>query len=355
MMKKIKNSHILTEMKYRIIACLFCLVAAIPVSAQKKNTVVSPFGVNLAGADFGNAMPGIYGQDYEYPHLQDFKYLKSKGFSLVRLPFKWDRIQPQLNGALDKTELQRLKTVVGYALENDIQVVLDVHNYCRRNVNDQYLLIGDTGLGIINLADLWKRLATAFKDYKNIWGYGLMNEPHDMTALTPWAKIAQACIMEIRKIDSKTTIIVGGNNWSSARHWKKDSEALKNLYDPSDNLVFEAHLYFDKNGSGTYKGTYDEEEASPYVGIERVQPFVQWLRENNLRGFIGEYGVPDNDERWLVCLDNFLAYLQANGINGTYWAAGPRWGDYPLSVQPLNGHKKDRPQMKILQKYLNTK
>ena len=28
-----------------------------------------------------------------------------------------------------------------------------------------------------HLADLWKKIATEFKDYKNIWGYDLMNEP----------------------------------------------------------------------------------------------------------------------------------------------------------------------------------
>lgn len=322
--------------------------------AQQKNTG-KPFGVNLAGADFGNTMPGVYGHDYEYPKSQDFKYLKSKGFSLVRLPFKWDRIQPQLNADLDKEELKRLKATVQEAQNNDIQVILDVHNYCRRNVNGQYLIIGQQGLEIAHLVDLWKRLANEFKDSKNIWGYGLMNEPHDMTALTPWAKIAQACIAEIRTIDKHTPIIVAGNNWSSARHWKEDSNELKNLYDPSNNLVFEAHLYFDKDGSGTYKYSYDKEEANPYIGIERVQPFVQWLRENNLKGFIGEYGVPNNDERWLISLDYFLAYLQNNGINGTYWAAGSRWGDYSLAVQPSNNYKVDRPQMKILQKYLNTK
>jgi endoglucanase len=48
----------------------------------------------------------------------------------------------------------------------------------------------------------------------------------------------------------------------------------------------------------------------------------------------------------------FLAHLQANDLPGTYWAGGPWWGDYPLSVEPRGG--KDRPQMKILTKYSGT-
>src|SRR5690606_15465982 len=82
----------------------------------------------------------------------------------------------------------------------------------------------------------------------------------------------------------------------------------------------------------------------------RVFPFVNWLNDNNLKGFVGEYGVPDDDARWLVTLDNLLAYLRANGVNGTYWSAGPWWHSYKLAVEPINGE--DRPQMATLEKYL---
>jgi endoglucanase len=34
--------------------------------------------------------------------------------------------------------------------------------------------------------------------------------------------------------------------------------------------------------------------------------------------------VPDDDGRWLDILDAALKYLQENGVNGTYWSAGPR-------------------------------
>ena len=68
-----------------------------------------------------------------------------------------------------------------------------------------------------------------------------------------------------------------------------------------------------------------------------------------------EYGVPDTDGRWLDILDKALAYLSENGINGTYWSAGPRWGNYSLSVQPTDNYTKDRPQMEVLEKYLKTK
>lgn len=39
---------------------------------------------------------------------------------------------------------------------------------------------------------------------------------------------------------------------------------------------------------------------------------------------------------------------------GTYWSAGPRWGDYKLAVQPSNNYTVDRPQMSVLEKYTVT-
>ena len=50
-----------------------------------------------------------------------------------------------------------------------------------------------------------------------------MNEPYEMLASTPWVNIAQACINAIRTIDTKTTIIVSGDEFSSARRWKESS------------------------------------------------------------------------------------------------------------------------------------
>ena len=84
----------------------------------------------------------------------------------------------------------------------------------------------------------------------------------------------------------------------------------------------------------------------------RVKPFVEWIKQNKFHGFIGEYGIPDNDPRWNETLDLFLGYLQENGINGTYWAAGPWWDTYFMAITPKDG--KDRPQMPIIEKYTST-
>ncbi|MDD4920875.1 MAG: glycoside hydrolase family 5 protein [Bacteroidales bacterium] len=315
---------------------------------------VQPFGINLAGAEFGGAkLPGVYNKDYIYPSSKELDYLKSKGIRLVRLPIRWERVQPEPYKELNAFELGKIKEFVVAAEKRQLYVIIDLHNYARRNYLGTYNLIGTGGLTADHLADFWKRLALEMKPFKNIYGHGLMNEPHDMNSETSWFAIAQACIYAIRKVDTEKSILVGGDSWSSAERWIAQSDTLKYLVDPSDNLMFEAHVYFDKDASGAYRFSYEQEECSPYKGVERVQPFVNWLKVNGFKGLIGEYGIPFEDVRWQETLDHFLSYLQNNGINATYWAGGPLWNKYPLSISPVAG--KDRPQMKIVEKYLYTK
>lgn len=309
-----------------------------------------PFGTNASGAEFApHKAPGLYNREYTYPTVSQLDYFKSKGLTLFRLPFLWERIQKDLNGKLDQDELARMTAFVDAARERNLWVILDMHNYGKRYVNGNRETIGSPVLSIEHVTDAWKKIAAHFKDKDNIWAYGLMNEPNAMLPSTPWLNIAQGLITEIRKVDMKTPIMVGGDSWSSAARWIQASDNLKTLKDPANNLIFEAHIYFDKDASGSYKKSYEEEEATPTIGIERAKPFVEWLKANNFKGFVGEYGVPDNDPRWLVTLDNMLKYLQENNINGAYWSAGPWWGKYVLAIEPRDGV--DRPQMKVLEKY----
>lgn len=349
-------------MKIKII--LFVIAAAtIMLSCKKEEQIPAPvippipvekpvpFGVNLAGGEFGS-LSGAYGTAYIYPNIAELDYYKSKGIKLIRLPFKWERLQPALNSPLDATELARVMALIDGANEREILIVLDCHNYGRRTINTTSYIIGAPELPISAFKDFWIRMATAFKS-KKIWGYDIMNEPHDMLATPTWFDIAQEAINGIRSIDQDTSIIVSGDGWSNPGLFAtpgSKSDVLKNLTDPSNKLIFQAHTYFDKDNSGTYKGSYDVEEAYPNRGADRVKPFIDWLKANNKKGFIGEYGIPANDARWLVVLDNFLKYLQDNCVNGTYWAGGPWWGTYPLSIEPANGV--DKPQMGVVKKYL---
>ena len=324
------------------ILCLFLLTLTGPAD-DGVDPEIQMIGVNLAGAEFGRT-PGVFNKDYTYPGAKQFDYCQRKGLRVVRLPFKWERIQPKLMGPLDNAEVDRMDGVVELARERDLRLLLDMHNYARYGGE----LIGTAAVPSAAFADVWARLAEHYRDEETIFAFGIMNEPHATKGR--WPTAAQACVNAIRKVDEKHTILVCGDGWSGAHSWKRINGGFL-LSDPADRLVYEAHQYFDHDHSGSYKRSYDGEGAYPTVGVDRLQPFLKWLKEHNARGFIGEFGVPDNDPRWLVVLDNTLAEMRRHQIGGTYWAAGPWWGNYPLSLEPRNGQ--DRPQMAVIEYHLN--
>lgn len=296
-------------------------------------------GVNLAGAEFGFVFPGTYEVDYTYPRTSELDYFNAKGLPLIRFAFSWERLQRSLYKPFDATELARVRKVVDAAEARGMKIILDPHNFARYH-GDQ---IGSKAVPIAAFEDFWRRLALEFKDHPGVWAYGVMTEPFDMDA--NWATSAQAAINAIRKVDGDTLLLVPGDQWSNAEWWPDANPGFP-VSDPSDNMLYDGHIYFDKDYSGHYDLAYAKDGAYPLIGVDRLRPFVEWLRATGSHGIVTEFGIPDDDPRWNVVLDLAMAYMDINSLGGTYWAAGPWWDDYPLSVEPRNG--KDRPQMEVL-------
>lgn len=311
------------------------------------------FGVNYAGGEFRPK------EGFVPPTAQSLDYWKSKGVLLMRLPITWERLQPKVNAPLDEKYLDGVKKSVRLMDERGMKVLLDLHNYDRYEKQ----LVGTESVPYAAFGDLWKRLAETFKDDRAIWGYGIMNEPFGTKGT--WPKAAQAGIDGVRSVDAKTMIVIGGDNFSGAENWAKNGAELpKQLRDPSNNLCWEAHCYFD-DGSGKYNHTYEYElnkpnsQTDPMLGVRRLEPFVQWLKANNYKGIVGEFSVPanvDRDPRWLVILDNVYEYLRKNEVPSTYWSAGTLWTpgrSYVIEPNWREGPNKgkDRPQTQILLKH----
>ncbi|MEA4981100.1 MAG: YCF48-related protein, partial [Paludibacter sp.] len=94
---------------------------------------IESFGVNLSGGEFGGVYPGTIGTHYGYPTNKDLDYFKSKGLTLIRFPFRWERVQYQLNGPLNPLDLGKMKEFVQAAEDRNLPVILDMHNFARRS------------------------------------------------------------------------------------------------------------------------------------------------------------------------------------------------------------------------------
>jgi endoglucanase len=328
-------------------------------------------GVDLSGAEWGQAgVFGVLGQDYFFQHQDTFQYFGQKNLGLIRFALAWERLQPTLGGPLDPDYLADLQTQINWASQYGGAIIIDVHNYARYTMNvngtlQTYVIDNPAPDGTVpvtraDLADLWTRLSTEFKYDGGVYAYGMMNEPHDMGTAN-WEAISQTVLSAIRANQDDKLVLVPGNSWSTGNSWPSVNGPTSWIQDPAQNFLYEAHVYFDSDGSGTYASgsagtSYDNQVALnpslPTVGQTRVSHFISWCQQNNVGGIVDEYGVPDDDPRWLTVLDNFFVALDAAQMDGVYWAAGEYWGNYILSVQPTNNFSTDRPQMAELVKHL---
>lgn len=303
-------------------------------------------GINLSGGELGAGKnPAVYGRDYIYPSPSELDYYASNGFEVVRLPFRWERLQPELFGGLDASELGRIRSVVAAAHARGMRVILSPHNFGRYIIGGKETLVGTGRVPIAAFANFWRRVAAEFAANDGIYALSLMNEPHDSQGL--WKQTAQAGLDAIRSADPGRLVLAPGDQWSGAWSWRRYNDDFL-LDDPSGNILYEAHQYFDIDHTGTYKLGYTLNGATPDRGVEWIRPFAEWLKQHQARGIITEFGVPNDDARWLELTRRLLAYLAREGIPWTYWAGGPWWGNYPLSAEPKNGV--DAPIMAVLTK-----
>ena len=281
---------------------------------------------------------------------------------------QWERLQPTLRGRLDPTQLSYLQQDVAYAKAAGALVSIVPHNQARYAPSESFVsnpcIIDNPCPGSpvnvtsADLADFWVKMSNVFKDEPAVVAYDLMNEPHDMGVAELGPPPPRPWTTAIRNNGDNKLIMIPGDGWSNATYWASYNGTNPLISDPANNYYYEAHLYFDSDFSGTYAETYDQELAAnpnlATVGIARLQPFVQWCTTNNVPCYLGEYGIPNNDPRWLTVLDNFLTVLDAAGMPGTYWAAGELWATVPtctcslLSVQPSNNFTTDREQLPTL-------
>lgn len=241
-------------------------------------------GLNISGAEYGE-FDGVEGVNFTYPSASTMSYFADKAFDTVRLPFKWERLQPRLGEAFERTELERLKTSVAGLREKGFIVILDPHNFGYYSGNN----IGSAEVSPRQFAQFWIRLAAEFANEDGI-AFGLMNEPHDI-APTVWLDAANQAIAGIRAVGARNLILVPGTHWSGVVTWAEDfgrgsnATTMLGVVDPIDNFAFEVHQYMDKDLSGTNEACVNADLA-----VDGMVKLAGWLRTHGKRAFLGEFG-----------------------------------------------------------------
>ncbi|KAG8876776.1 hypothetical protein FRB97_003927 [Tulasnella sp. 331] len=304
------------------------------------------FGVSESGAEFGStAWPGVLGTDYIWPAPSSIDYFTGLGFNTFRVPFLMERMSPPatgLAGPFDSTYLSGLTTIVNYITGKGAYALIDPHNYMRYN----NAIITDTNA----FSAWWVKLAGQFKTNSHVI-FDLQNEPYGIDATVVFSML-QATVNAIRASGATSQmIVVEGTSWTGAWTWTSsgNAAAFTGLKDPSNNIAIEMHQYLDSDGSGTSGTCVDST-----IGVDRLTDATAWLKANNFKGLLGEIGAGSNS----VCIQavsGAMAYMQQPGspwLGALWWAAGPWWGTYFMSIEPPSGAAIPQILPQALQPYL---
>jgi len=177
------------------------IIPPYPLVEPTTNSV--PRGVAFSGLEFGSAIPGSLNIDYFESSQATYTYFGNKGFNTVRLPFLWERLQPTLDGDLDTTYKGYLDDQITKAANAGLKVILDCHNYGRRNVTSAGGFTSDFSSADV----MWKGNYSLASSILSISAY---NRASGGSILNPVSGGTYAVTADIR-IDSD-----GGQTWNAA-------------------------------------------------------------------------------------------------------------------------------------------
>jgi len=322
------------------------LGGAASAAAAGKGSLQYP-GVNLAGGEFGNG--NRLNKDYVYPSVKQVEYYASRGFRLLRIPVKADRLVK--DGKPNPSDVAILRSVVAAAARQRMVVVIDLHEYALKPDGQP---LTDSDADLASLHETWKAIAAGFTQSPNVW-FGLMNEPNKQLP-DVWFRLANAGIAGIRESAPQHTIAVMGSRWGTADGWVKtgNAKASATLRDPSNKLIIEMHQYLDKAGG-------KPERAGPVAGMgaSALKEATAWGRAHRQKLFLGEFGMTA-DPAYLDEGRAMLRHMYANPdvwIGYAYWAGGLWWAEgrstYGFSIEPANlDTPKDRAQLTTLREFM---
>lgn len=303
-------------------------------------------GVSVSGAEVNAAaatLPGTYSTDYSYENATTLAQIINRGHKVIRMPFRWERLQPTRNAALNVTELGRITQFVSDVQSAGATTVIIPDNkarYINSTANGGATLVLGGTLPQADFVDFWTRLSAALINNTGVERYDLMGHPHGMTNAAAWQTAAQAAVNAIRANGDTHWIGVPGYQSSStatsAKTWVTN-HPTEFIVDPLNKLFYVADIFFDTATSGAYASTYAVENSAAVTAgygslsariTDELNNFTDWLAANGERGFIGEIGWPGDVDTasWNAVGETAYSLLDATATGATYYTAGSRLG-----------------------------
>ncbi|MCL5027791.1 MAG: cellulase family glycosylhydrolase [Bacteroidetes bacterium] len=228
----------------------------------------------------------------------DIKALASWGFNLVRLPFHYNILTPPDSpGVYSASGFALFDSLISWCKKYNIYVILDLHCAPGGESNNT---ISDYDPSVPSLwqdtakqtrtVDIWRTIASRYKNEPTIAGYDLLNEPawtlpnnnqplHDL-----YVRITNA----IRSVDTTHILFIEGNWYAT------DFSGLTPPWDKK--MAYNFHKYWNVNNSGSIQN---------YLNLRSTYNVPLWL---------GETG--ENSNSWFT---DCVTLMKQYDIGWSWW------------------------------------
>ena len=171
--------------------------------------------------------------------------------------------------------------------------------------------------------ETWRRIATRFKGHPAIYGYDLINEPHQKTpASVNYWEIQRRAAEAVREIDPDTPIIVESNLAAAPSAFRYLSPLAM------DNVIYQIHCY--RPTDYTHQGVRGNPEGLPWPdpakGRDRdflrrgLQPARDFQLRHQARIYVGEFSAASYAPGAENYLRDCIALFEEYGWDWTYHA-----------------------------------
>jgi endoglucanase len=272
---------------------LLLFVSAVVVHAQTPLTPQQAVREMTRGINIGNSLDAYPGGETSWGNPPIAKSylaaLKKEGFNAVRIPITWgydgrSLLEPPYT--VDSTFMARVDTVVTWALDNGLIVVMNAHHEFWLKDTVAITAPADTAYAdsaIARFDSIWSQIATHFQNKSDSLIFEILNEPYPSPQATV-DKINAQVLKIIRRTNPTRIVSYSGYMWSNSAQL-----VIAQIPDSSDKYLIGYYHSYDPYPFGLDGG--DTSNAVILSVIESEMSVADnWSQKNGIPIMLGEYG-----------------------------------------------------------------
>lgn len=263
----------------------------------------------------------------------DIDIISQSGANVIRMPFEYSFfLNENLTYKNGKVDFKYLDWIIEQCRKRGIYVILDMHvGPGRQNSGgwcDGFTFFEDSTQGKKNRSmalDLWKKIASRYKNNPAVAGYDIINEPEASSSML--ISFYDEAYKAIRSVDQNHIIFMEESCVFCGYSGVSNSTSVGSLPNPNTmkwkNVVYSTHDYFyNRDAEGTILNTDDNVLKSRIK--QKTSNTLKKMNEYNIPYYIGEFSHLNQTSVWEYAMDLY----DSNGLSYTPWTYKASWEPY---------------------------